>query len=503
MKCKSASLAALSLALLLWAGLSQPQAAAAPPMAQAAIAYYDSFENAAAPDWDAYLAAQPRYYRFKEKGKTGILDAAGRQVLPPVYKEVWGVDRGVFIVKNGDYGLAAAGGRALTELKYDELRYDLAENAFWGAKGNTGYLLDHQGRILASHKLDKKKEQSSDPNRKQAYPKGAYYPLQGGGKVLLKKGKFTVLAPSGEKEKSYSGLRLEKGRQGGFMLAKEEEFTFFDDAMQKLSEVEALSCRQLPNGIYEIERKVSGLSLPGMAKSVLSFGLDQMGGLADRWFNPGKRHNKRSTYKRGYVSPEGKEYVPTKFDYLGNFYRGRALVADGSRFGYANAKGGYDVPVLYEDVSCFSLYEPDTLLVETGGRIAYYQLGKGVLAKGFQEGRPFVNGLAAAKVGGQGWGYIDKEGGCQIPFLYSEATPFYGAAALVRFQDRYQLIDRQGQLLQELPEVEEATSLRGGSAAVKIKGKWGLLGEDGSLLVPAAYAKLELFCEPQTARGLW
>ncbi len=475
------------------------EVAAAPPMAEAAVEYYDSFDNAAAPDWDAYLAAQPRYYRFKEKGRSGLLDAKGNVVLPPVYKEVTGVYAGVFIVKNGDYGLAAPGGKALTDLHFDELYYDLAEKAFVGERGGKAFLVDKKGRVLSAFSAE---EEEADPREKQKYPKGAYYPLANGGRVLLEKGKFTVLSAAGKKVKTYKGLSLEKGRQKGFMLSQKEKFLFFDDAMQKLNEVEALSCQQLPNGVYEIERKVSGLSIPGLAKTVLSFGLDHMGGLADRWFNPGKKHNKRTVYKRGYVSPEGKEYVPTKFDYLGSFYNGRALVADGSKFGYANERGGFDVPVAFSDISCFSLYEPDTLLVKSAGAVAYYQLGRGVFVGGFKEGRSFVNGLAAAKAT-EGWGYIDKSGTCRVPFRYEKATPFYGAAALVRYRGRYQLIDRQGRLLKDLPAVEEATSLRGGSAAVKIGGKWGLLQEDGSLLLPAVYNKLDLFCEPQSARGLW
>lgn len=501
--------AALLAAAVLWLA-ALPQAAQAAPMAKAAAAYYDAFESGASPDWDAWLAQQPRYYVYKENGRQGLLDAAGRTAVPPVYKEIADVAGDTVIVKNADYGLVRLGGLELTLPKYDSLRYDLAGGRFVGVKGKTEYYLDADGRVLGSAKYvpddsagDKDKKGGGQKPEPAKYAKNAFYPLTGGGRVLLAKGKFTVQDRAGKKLKTWHGLSLQRNIRGGFMLAQEEKFIFFDGDMRELNTVKALTCSELPNGVFEITRQKTGISVAGVAKSILSFGLDQAGGLADRWLNPGKKHNKRVIDKRGYVDNRGNEFVPTKFDYLGGFYNGRALVMDNDKFGYANERGGFDVPVSFSDISSFGLYDRDTVLVKHEGRIGFYQAGRGLLATGFADGRNFVNGLAAVAGPERKWGYIDKQGRLLIPYSFEEATPFYGRRAMAKRGGVYCIIDRSGGIVAELPGVQQASALRGGSALVKTGGRYGLVDEDGNFIKEAAYSSLKIFHDVESEKGIW
>lgn len=479
-----------------------PRAEAVPPMAEAAIKYYEKFENGCSVDWDTRLAQAGRYYVYKENGKQGLLDSQGKIVVEPYYSEIIDMDKDTIIVRKGSkYGLIKRDGMEVLMPKYDEITYNLELNAFETKKGKGLLFFDHEGNILnnpSSSQLELK-----DLIVPVKFPKGTYFNLRNGGRVTVNGNKYIVTDYSGSKVATYKGDFINQNYKGGFLIGEGKKYSFFDSNMQPLQTIKAETILELPNGVFEITRIVHGLSVVGLAKTAISFGLDSYGGIADRWFNPGKRHNRRDKEKFGYVNHLGEEFVPTKFDYLGNFYMGQALVRDNSSYGYASENGNYPVPVEFEDISVRGLYSPDTVVVKKSGKYGLYGLNKAMLAYGYQDAANYVNGLAPVKLAEGQWGYVDKAGNMAIAAQYDSVTPFYDEHAMVKVKDSYAIIDRAGKLVASIPEAKEASALRGGSAVIKTTAGYFLVDLQGNRINELPYNNLKIYHPLEGILGKW
>lgn len=479
-----------------------PTADAAPAMAKAANKYYDSFENGSSVDWDRRLANLGRYYIYKEAGKEGLLDSHGKKLLDPVYSEIMDIDKDVVIVRKGSkYGLVKTNGMEIVMPSYSDITYDLDSKAFLAIKGKNSVYLDHKGNPLAMVRFTQRDAKTFEIPAKPV--KGLAYSLANGGKVEVKGKKFVVTNGAGAKVATVKGDFLNKNYKGGFLVGDENKYNFYDKNMQLLKTVKAEGIMELPNGVFEITRTVTGLSVVGVMKTALSFYLDQYGGIADRWFNPGKKHNRREKVKFGYVDHEGNEFVPTKFDYLGNFYMGKALVMDNDRFGYVQENGSYPVPVEFDDISALGLYDRSSVVVKKDGKYGLYTIGQGLVAHGFDAAGNFVNGLAAVKNADDRWGYVDKSGILAIRPSFDQVTPFYDSSAVIKNNGVYGVIDRAGNLLATLPEAKEVSAMQGGSALLKTAEGYYLIGLQGEKLNALPYGNLKIFRNIENIRGKW
>lgn len=475
---------------------------AMPAMAKAALKYYDQFENGCSVDWDSRLAKAGRYYVYKQNGKEGLLDSQGRKLVDAVYSEIIDIDKDVVIVRKGSkYGLVRTDGLEIVLPTYDDISYDLESKFFKAKKGKNYTYLDHSGMAMAGVRSSQRELKVLGVPQKA--PKGLSYSLANGGKVTVNGKKYAVTNYAGAKVKTYKGDFFNANYKGGFLIGDKNEFSFYDANMQPLNTIKAETIQELPNGVFEITRTVHGISVVGVAKTVLSFGLDSYGGIADRWFNPGKKHNRREKVKFGYVDHLGNEFVPTKFDYLGNFYMGKAVVMDNDRFGYAEENGSYSVPVEFEDVSVPGLYDRATVIVEKDGKYGHYAMGNGLLTYGYEEARNFVNGLAPVKQSNGKWGYVDKAGREVITAKYDQATSFYDSYAVVKDTGVYSIIDRTGMLVTKLVEAKEVSSFMGGSALVKQADGYYLVDSQGNKLNALPYENLKLFHPLENIRGKW
>lgn len=482
--------------------MNMENASAMPAMAKAALKYYDQFENGCSVDWDSRLAKAGRYYVYKQSGKEGLLDSQGRKLVDAVYSEIIDIDKDVVIVRKGSkYGLVRTDGLEIVLPTYDDISYDLESRTFKAKKGKNYTYLDHSGRAMAGVRSSQRELKVLGVPQKA--PKGLTYSLANGGKVTVNGSKYVVTDYAGAKVKTYKGNFFNANYKGGFLIGDKNEYNFYDANMQPLTTVKAETIQELPNGVFEITRTVHGISVVGVAKTVLSFGLDNYGGIADRWFNPGKKHNRREKVKFGYVDHLGNEFVPTKFDYLGSFYMGKAVVMDNDRFGYAEENGNYPVPVEFDDVSVPGLYDRNSVVVEKDGKYGHYAMHKGLLTYGYEEARNFVNGLAPVKQSNGKWGYVDKAGREVIAAQYSLATPFYDSFAVVKDNGVYCLINRSGTIMAVLLEAKEASSFMGGSALVKQADGYYLVDGQGNKLHAVAYENLKLFHPLENIRGKW
>lgn len=482
--------------------INMESANAMPAMAKAALKYYDQFENGCSVDWESRLAMAGRYYVYKQSGKEGLLDSQGRKLVDAVYSEIIDIDKDVVIVRKGSkYGLVRTDGMELVLPTYDEISYDLETKAFKAKKGKNNTYLNHNGSVLTSVRSSQRELKNLSVPQKAV--KGLAYSLPNGGKVTVNGSKYVVTNYAGAKVKTYKGDFFNANYKGGFLIGDKNEYNFYDANMQPLTTVKAETIQELPNGVFEITRTIHGISVVGVAKTVISFGLDKYGGIADRWFNPGKKHNRREKVKFGYVDHLGNEFVPTKFDYLGSFYMGKAVVMDNDRFGYAEENGAYPVPVEFDDVSVPGLYDRATVIVKKDGQYGHYAMSDGLLTFGYEDARNFVNGLAPVKLASDQWGYVDKSGRQVIAAKYDKATPFYDSCAVVKDNGVYYIINREGMVTATLLEAKDVSSFKDGSALVKQIDGYYLVDAMGNKLNAVAYENLKLFHPLENIRGKW
>jgi hypothetical protein len=106
--------------------------------------------------------------------------------------------------------------------------------------------------------------------------------------------------------------------------------------------------------------------------------------------------------------------------------------------------------------------------------------GQGATDQPIEDAQPFLDELAAIKVGGR-WGFIDKSGRMVIPPQYEETYGFGGLAA-VKIDGRWGFIDRTGRLV--IPaQFDNVKGFAGGLAAVQVGDRWGYIDRTGQMVI--------------------
>jgi hypothetical protein len=81
------------------------------------------------------------------------------------------------------------------------------------------------------------------------------------------------------------------------------------------------------------------------------------------------------------------------------------------------------------------------------------------------------------------WGYIDKDRNEVIPLKYDNARGFIQGLALVKLNDNWFYIDKNGNRW----KYEEAYDFDEGLAPVMLNGKWGYIDKDRNEVIPLKY----------------
>lgn len=194
------------------------------------------------------------------------------------------------------------------------------------------------------------------------------------------------------------------------------------------------------------------------------------------------------------------EIVPCKYDYVGNFYEGLAMVRLNGKSGFIDKTGKEVIPCKYNSASDFS----DGLApVSNGDKWGYINKdGKEVIPYKYDYADCFFEGLAAvgvASTDGSGMtmhGYIDTTGKEVIPLKYVQAFAFSeGLANVVNKDFEHGFIDKAGKEIVPCGKYYlgggEAflSFFSEGLAAVCDKNslKWGFIDTTGKEVIPCQY----------------
>ncbi len=192
----------------------------------------------------------------------------------------------------------------------------------------------------------------------------------------------------------------------------------------------------------------------------------------------------------GYVNVLGEFVVPPQFQFAGDYSEGLALVSlDGKRFGFINRLGQVAIPFDYSFATPFAGGLTVAGLLPAEGvteseQVVYLdRAGLNIFGEQtFAAGQPFSDGLAAVKVEGGKFGYIDRSGEVVVPAEFDFALAFSEGLAPVLENDRVGYINRTGSLV--IPVQYDAGGLFSeGLAAVAISGTVGYIDHSGEYVV--------------------
>jgi hypothetical protein len=177
--------------------------------------------------------------------------------------------------------------------------------------------------------------------------------------------------------------------------------------------------------------------------------------------------------KWGYINTAGKMVIANKLSVANTFYQGHALVQKNNRWQIINTKGKtiQTLNIIIENLD--TITEGIALITAADKSRAYIFPSGKILAmdKSYQDVQPFSNGMARVKKSGN-FGYIDTSGTLKISCTFDAASPFKDNIACVQSQGFYKLINKKGEIQEELPYLDDVATFVGNMAVVPMQGEY-------------------------------
>lgn len=440
-----------------------------------------------------------------EFGLVGAFDFSGKNLAAPINNYVGAIDDSLVVVKNGGkYGVYTRGGVEVIPQKQKVLQWNPNEpDSFVISRDEDTYsYVDRNGKPLFSPTF-----QEATPfmnGRAMIRQNGRYGFIDKTGAVVIPaiykkampfledatlvkddKGIAAIDVNGHELARIAGGELIATFHEGIAVVKNNHKFQYVDTKGAVLTTLDdADYAMTFVNGTALMGRIAYKFSLGGnwgdSADVPVLFPFRGIYGLL------------ADNYKNGYLNHQGVEYIPTKHDFNGSIYRNRLLTRIDGLYGYLAKDGSTVVPAQFKDISDFCGTNDDMVIVKTDAGYSYYKVGTGIIAKTYAMAQPFSDGMAAVAVSDNQWGYVDEQGNQVIPTVYQKASDFVGGAAVVKASDKYGVINKTGQYTVAADGAyEEMKMNENGTIAFKKDGKWGLMDGRGAILVPARYSAIK------------
>lgn len=180
-----------------------------------------------------------------------------------------------------------------------------------------------------------------------------------------------------------------------------------------------------------------------------------------------------------------------KYNYIGEFHDGLAVVNLREKYGFINKNGQEVISPTYDEVDSFSEgFAPVELgdkyfLIDTRGKI--------VASLKYDIVKSFKEGVAEVRLKGQE-GFIDKTGKEVVPTKYGVVYPFAEGLAVVTLDNKYGAIDKTGREIIPL-KYDLIRPFSEGLAHAKLDGKFGFIDKSGNEVIPFKYFYVDSFSE--------
>lgn len=430
-----------------------------------------------------------------QDGKKGCIDPEGKVVIPLDYKNIQldtkKQDDLVLVQKGGKYGVFDREGKELITPRLEKLAplgegifgakekegwnfYNIKGEKLFGGFDQVGTFVDGLAPVEKNNLwgfVDKTGKLVVDYQYKQVHNFSE-------GMAAVKKGNFWIYIDTTGKETGLANLKQAGDFSQG--LAVVDNSWIMDKEGKRLTKLRKYNYIGKFNeqGLAPVGIKVRKpgildyLSVGVGTDGGWGWGMDGWGWGVSRW-NGGHHHHYRDNFwgsislspglfmpknmKRGYINAEGREVVPTSYQYVGEYIGDYALFKSDGRWGMLDSTGGV------------------------------------AIAPGYDKLTPFSEGLAAFEFDGK-WGYINEGNEMVISNRFTKANPFYGGFASVVEQGKGGVIDHSGKFIfKPLAKFQDLGPMQAGLAPFKEQEKWGYFDITGKIVVPPVYDDAEVF----------
>ena len=265
--------------------------------------------------------------------------------------------------------------------------------------------------------------------------------------------------------------------------------SFFDNGLAVVSEHDDIYTKVITSGHVCFGHRISGL-IDRTGKEIVPCKYFYIGDFIEGLAIVGGKGE--YGYKYGLIDETGKEIVPCQYDEkLWPFKEGLAMVTKDLKSGYIDRTGKEIVPCQYDYAYSFS---EGLARVEKNGKHSYIdKTGKEVIPCQYDYAYSFSEGLARVEKNGK-YGYIDKTGKEVIPCQYTMACNFNGDLARV-VNKRSIWIDKTGKKVCDyIDDFNDGLAI---VARLNNDGRYiyGYIDKTGKEVIPCQYADADNFSE--------
>lgn len=207
----------------------------------------------------------------------------------------------------------------------------------------------------------------------------------------------------------------------------------------------------------------------------------------------------------GYIDETGKMIIAPQYTVALPFSEGMASVRVGDLFGVINRKGELVVAPRFAGIGQFHEGLAETLVEQRAGGMMVRAWGflkpdgefPQELVPGWDHVGPFSEGVAAVRVFGKKWGFMDKSAQLVLKPVYEEAQKFSEGLAPVdggvSATNKWGYIDKAGKWV-ITPQFTLARPFAGGLAAVQVEnGKWGFIDKSAKIVIKPSFDQVASF----------
>lgn len=375
-------------------------------------------------------------YAVVKKGKYGLLDYKGQEVLGCVFDTIFSINTDAKVLKQNDkYGIIEYNGNKITEIENDEIKFkpDCIDSKIIAVKkGQLWGIIDFKGNTLIPFEYDD--IASIDSHNAVVGKKGKYGLIDSIGNFVVELKYDTIYYKFEESDISL----VELNRCIGLVNSQNKvvtdcayncEYITFKSMGGRIPRVEAPK-----NGYIRLEKfqaDANKSTLYGMVecetgKEVIPFEYDDMGDYSEGLVWAEKDH------KYGYLDITNRVIIQFKYGKAYNFSEGLAAV--GERNGYYDAVMGR--------VPNFKIG-----FIDKSGNVVIpfqFQPQFASTTPEFREGLSPM-GVSSNNYWGLNIGYINKKGEFVIKPIYNEAEPFENGLGKVGIDKKVGYVNGTGE----------------------------------------------------------
>lgn len=203
-------------------------------------------------------------------------------------------------------------------------------------------------------------------------------------------------------------------------------------------------------------------------------------------FFPNDKKMRVSGGKWGFVNRSGTLIIQPEYDFVRNFYHGKAIAKLDNKWGVIDKKNQIVIPFIYDFID----YMPESdkrffILTNDSKRVGYvHENGRVLLEPDFEEVGKMSENMIRVKKNGI-WGFIHSINFQKIDFQFIKAKDFHENLASVAVMTEQKkllwgFIDKAGNWVIK-PQFSRAGSFHHGLAKVQINRKYGFIDKTGNI----------------------